>query len=93
MDVIEVARTLNGVLGVALVTVCMARIFRDWPHFSHRDKVVRVHLVAYLACISYAAAEQVALNAEPGARSLLYLAVHVSFALALWRTRHDPVRG
>lgn len=92
MDPYETVRTVNMFVSVALVTVCCMRLARDWPLWLHRERVVRVHLVAYLACIGYAAGEQLALNAEPGYRSFFYLAVHVSFALALWRTRSEPAR-
>lgn len=92
MDLTELVRFANLILSAGLMLVCMLRIVRDWPQWSHRDRVVRVHLAAYLFVIAYGTVEVLAQGVEPGVRVFLLLAVHTSFALALWRTRRDPVR-
>lgn len=86
----ECIRYANLVLSVGLLFVCTMRITRDWRYWTHREKVVRVHLVAYLSVLAYGTVEALASGAKPGLRVVLLLAVHTSFALALARTRRDP---
>lgn len=92
MELTELVRLANLVLSVALMLICMLRIARDWPDWNHRERVVRVHLTAYLFVIAYGTIEAIAAGVDPGARIFLLFAVHASFLLALWRTRRDPVR-
>lgn len=87
----EVVRLVNLVLGVWLTFVCTLRLVRDWDRWTRREKLTRVHLTGYLLVLSYATIEQLANGAEPGFRVVLILAVHTSFALALWRSRNDLV--
>lgn len=92
MDGYEVMRTANIVLSVGLLIACNVRLFRDWPLWNRRERVVRAHLAAYLFVIAYGTAEQMAQRVEPGPRVALILAIHLSFAAALLRNRKDPVR-
>lgn len=91
MDPYDLLRVANVVLSTALLFACNARLFRDWPDWTRRERVVRVHLTAYLFVIAYGTAEQIADDVEPGLRVLLIFAINVSFALAMWRNRRDPV--
>lgn len=88
----EVLRMVNLVLCAVLLFACSMRLTRDWPHWTRRERVVRVHLVAYLFCIAYGTAESLQQGNPFGWRLLLLLAVHISFLLALFRNRRDPVR-
>jgi hypothetical protein len=92
MDLYELLRWANLAMSVGLFATCMMRVFRDWHGWTHRERVVRVHLSAYLFLLGYGTIEALADGVEPGLRIPLLLLVHASFALALWRTRHDPVR-
>lgn len=92
MDAWDLVRWVNLPLSVWLLAVCTMRLMRDWNQWTHREKVVRVHLTAYLFAITYGTTEALKLDVPPGPRVLLILVVHISFALALWRTRNDPVR-
>lgn len=90
MDAYELARVANIVLSVVLLAACNYRLTRDWSEWTRREKVVRVHLTAYLAIIAYGTAEQMANDVKPGFRVLLILVTHLSFAAAMWRNRKDP---
>lgn len=87
----EAVRVINLVLGVWLTFVCTLRLVRDWDRWTRREKLTRVHLTGYLLVLSYATIEQLANGAEAGLRVVLILAVHTSFALALFRSRNDPI--
>lgn len=86
----DIVRIANIMLSVALMYVCNMRVFRDWPLWTRRERVVRVHVTAYLFVLAYATIEQLAADSKPGFRVVLVLLVHISFALALFRNRHDP---
>lgn len=92
MDYYDFVRSANLALSVGLFTTCMMRVVRDWAAWTERERVVRAHLTAYLFVLAYGTVEALAAGVEPGVRILLLLAVHFSFAVALWRTRNDPVR-
>ena len=91
MDGYELLRIANILLSVALLMATCHRITRDWPQWTRREKVVRVHLIAYLFVIAYGTTEALAAGVKPGPRVLLVFLVHASFALALMRNRRDPV--
>lgn len=88
----DLIRVANLVLSIGLLYVVNMRVVRDWPRFTRRERVVRVHLNAYLAMLAYGTAEVLAMDTPPGLRVLFLLAVHCSFAGGLWATRRDPVR-
>lgn len=90
MELADATRLTNLVLGTGLMWVAMLRLIRDWPRWTRRERVVRVHLTAYLFVIAYGTVEALASDTPPGSRVFLVTAVHTSFALALWRTRKDP---
>lgn len=92
MDAYEMIRLLNLFLSIALLFVANMRVTRDWRHWTRREKVVRIHLSAYLFILAYGTAEAMTQDAAIGLRIFMLLAVHVSFAAALWRTRNDPPR-
>lgn len=89
----DIVRIVNLILSVVLMFVCNVRIFRDWPLWSRREQVVRVHVTAYLFVLAYGTAEQLSARTDPGLRAFLILLVHTSFAIALFRHRHDPATG
>jgi len=89
-NVTDVVRLVNIVLAVWLVYVSAFRTVRDWPVFSHRARVVRVHLLLYLLVTAYGSLESLAMGSPPGLRIYLLLAVNVSLLLAQWRTWHLP---
>ena len=92
MEFYDVVRVVNVHLSVGLLAACFNRLARDWPLWTRREKAVRVHLCAYLLVIAYGTSEQLARDTAPGPRVLLILLTHLSFALAMWRNRRDPVR-
>ena len=91
MDVIETARLCNIIAGTGLFSYCMMRTTRDWPHWTRRERAVRVHLAGYLFVLTTGTA-LILWGVADGLRALMLLVVHTSFAAALWRNRHDPVR-
>lgn len=92
MDLVDGVRTISIALSAGLMWVCMMRVVRDWLHWSHRERVVRVHLTAYLLVLAYGTVEALAAGTPPGTRVWLAMVVHTSFALALWRTRNEPAQ-
>jgi len=91
-DVSELVRVANIILSSALLLVTVERTVLDWPHIDRRGRLVRVHLIGYLFVTAYGTAEALASGAPAGVRVFMLLAVHTSFALALWRSRRDPIR-
>lgn len=92
MDLYELIRVVNLALSVVLFMTCTMRITRDWHGWTERERIVRIHLSAYLFVLAFGTIEALADGVAPGLRIPLLLLVHTSFARALWRTRHDPVR-
>lgn len=87
----EVVRVANLVLGTLVMFVSFLRLTRDWPAYSRRARLVRVHLCGYVFVITYGTAEAMSQHSPAGPRIIMLLAVHASFLAALWRSRRDPV--
>lgn len=86
----DLVRSAIIALSAGLLFVVNKRVVRDWHQWNNREKVVRVHLNALLACIAYGTTEAMAQHVEFGFRVLLVLATLVSFAICLFLTRNDP---
>jgi hypothetical protein len=90
-DFNELLRQANVLLGVVLISTMMMRLTRDWPLWSRRERVVRVHLIGYVFVIS-AGTFFLLLSLPEVWRILLVFIMNVSLSVALFVNRKDPVR-
>jgi hypothetical protein len=91
VEAYDLVRVANLTLGTLVLFICFLRLTRDWPRYSRRARLVRVHLCGYVFVITYGTAEAMSQHSPAGPRIIMLLAVHVSFLAALWRSRRDPV--
>lgn len=88
-DVTQTLRTINVFLGAGLMFACMLRLTRDWPLWSRRERVVRVHLIGYLFVVS-AGTLWLLLQLPEVWRAVAVTVVNLSFGAALLVNRRDP---